>query len=127
MTIKSDFKIATFDHKKTRSGDQPQENAKNTKEAAFFSAFFVFLVASSVVRFCSVSLGFQTGGGSSVVPVVARVFSPNFNCSHVYSPILTYSHIKNIIFFRTAPTQFPIHLGSIWLTSNSDKTDLNRP
>jgi hypothetical protein len=44
--------------KKTGNGDHPQENAKNTKEAAFFSAFSVFFVASSVVRSGSVSLGF---------------------------------------------------------------------
>jgi hypothetical protein len=58
MTIKSDFKIAIFDRKKTGSGHQPQEHAKNPKAAAFFSAFFAFFVASSVVLFCAVSLGF---------------------------------------------------------------------
>jgi hypothetical protein len=45
MTIKSEFKLAIFDRKKTGSGDQPQENAKNTKTAASLSAFFVFFVA----------------------------------------------------------------------------------
>jgi len=58
MTIKSDSKFAILDRRKTGSGDQPQENAKNAKGAVFFSASFVFFVASSVVPFCPVSLGF---------------------------------------------------------------------
>ena len=58
MTIESDFEIAIFVRKKTTGGDQPQQNAKNTKAAAFVSVFFAFFVASSVVQFCSDSLGF---------------------------------------------------------------------
>ena len=46
MTIESDFKITMFDRKKTGSGRQPQEHAKNTKAAAFFSAFFAFFVST---------------------------------------------------------------------------------
>src|ERR1700728_2419977 len=51
----------------------------------------------------------------SLVPLIegenANSGSLVFGCSHVYSPILTYSQIKKYYFFRTAPARFSTHLG----------------
>ena len=61
--------------------------------------------ASSVLlgfaRFCSVSFGLALGRGGGFRPRVSlHVFQTRFfNCTHLYSAVLTYSHIKNKFFY----------------------------
>jgi hypothetical protein len=88
MTIKSDFNNALFDRKKSVNGDQAQANAKNTKAAAFFSAFFVFLCGLSVAYCRFPSVCERGWDGSCIVPCATRV-----------------------------STQFPTHFGSLQLRS----------